>query len=193
MPQDEQDKENPDKYLVYSEIDDVYQITKDKSINQSEKSKETYVLNIEPNSKFLVNQNITKDWKLETKKDYPLQLVIDIVKAGKLPNQDERKQLPPLTNLYFNWFNFLFVKDELLYLQRPVKEGKTSPPRICVPHSMQRESVELAHAGHRGITETLDKLRVRAFSPGMNTLVTLIVTNCVPCIQKKVYLDTVGP
>ena len=131
MPQDEQDKENPDKYLVYSEIDDVYQITKDKSINQSEESKEPYVLNVEPNSKFLVNQNITKDWKLETKKDYPLQLVIDIVKDGKLPNQDDRKQLPPLTNLYLNWFNFLFVKDELL--QRPVKDGKTSPPRICVP------------------------------------------------------------
>ena len=49
MPQDEQDKEDPDKYLVYPEIDDVYQITKDKSINQSGKSKD--VLNIEPHSK----------------------------------------------------------------------------------------------------------------------------------------------
>ncbi len=114
MPQDEQDKENPDKYLVYSEIDDVYQITKDKSINQSGKSKELCVLNIEPHSKFSVNQIIKKDWKLETKKDYPLQLVIDIVKDGKLPNQDDRKQLPPITNLYLNWFNFLYVKDELL-------------------------------------------------------------------------------
>ena len=47
---------------------------------------------------------------------------------------------------------------------------------------MQRESVELAHAGHRGMTETLGKLRARAVFPGMNNLVTLIVTNCVPCI-----------
>ena len=47
MPQDEQDKENPDEYLVYPEIVDVYQITKDKSINQSGKSKELCVLNIE--------------------------------------------------------------------------------------------------------------------------------------------------
>ena len=45
MPQDEQDKEDPDKYLVYPEIDDVYQITKDKPINQSGKSKELCVLN----------------------------------------------------------------------------------------------------------------------------------------------------
>ena len=139
MPQDEQDKENPDKYLVYSEIDDVYQITQDKSINQSGKPKELCVLNIEPNSKFSVNPIMEKDWKLETKKDYPLQLVLDTVKAGKLPSQEERKQLPPLTNSYLNWFEFLYVKDELLYLQRPVKEGKTSPPRICVPRSMQRE------------------------------------------------------
>jgi len=100
MPQDEQDKEDPDKYLVYPEIDDVYQITKDKSINQSGKSKELCVLNIEPHSKFSVNQIIKKDWKLENKKDYPLQSVLDIVKAGKLPNQEDRKQLPPLTNSY---------------------------------------------------------------------------------------------
>ena len=87
------------------------------------------MFNIEPNSKFLVKQNLTKDWKLETKKDYPLQLVIETVKDGKLPNQDDRKQLPPITNLYLNCFNFLFVKDEPLYLQRPVMDGKTSPPQ----------------------------------------------------------------
>ena len=137
MPQDEPDKEDPDKYLVYSEIDDVYQITQDKSINQSKKPNEPCVLNIEPYSKFLVNPIMEKDWKLETKKDYPLQLVVDMVKEGKLPNPEERKQLPPLTNSYLNWFEFLYVKDELLYLQRPVKEGKTSPPRICVPFSIR--------------------------------------------------------
>jgi len=35
------------------------------------------------------------------------------------------------------------------------------------------------------MTETLDKLRARAFFLGMNYLVTLVVTNCVPCIQKN--------
>ena len=179
------------------------------------KDQRNCVLNIEPVSKFPVNQIMKKDWKLETKKDYPLKLVLDIVKAGKLPNQEERKQLPPLTNSYLNWFNFLCVKDELLYLQRPEKDGKLSSPMICVPRSMQRESVEHAHAGHLRMTKTLDKLRARAFFPGMNNLVTLIVTNCMPCIQKNnsipsaknkiqhhemlgypfqlVYLDTVGP
>ena len=136
MPQDEQDKEDPDKYLVYPEINDFYQISGDKSINHSERPKELCVLNMEPLSKFPVNKIMKKDWKLETKKDYPLQSVLDIVKAGKLPNQDERKQLPPLTNSYLNCFNFPYVKDELLYLKRPVKDGKLSPSRICVPRSM---------------------------------------------------------
>ena len=185
MAQDEQDNEDPDNYLVYPEIDTVYQISRDKSINHSEGPKELCVLNMEPLSKLPVSQIMKKDWKLETKKDYPFQLVLDIVKAGKLPNQDERKQLPPLPNSYLNWFNFLYVKYELLYLQRPVKDGKLSPPRICIPRSMQRELVEHAHAGHRGMTETLDKLRARAFFLGMNYLVTLVVTNCVPCIQKN--------
>ena len=80
---------------------------------------------------------------------------------------------------------------------------------------MQRELVKCAHTGHPGMTETLDKLRDRAFFPGMNNLVALIVNNCISCIQKnnsitsaknkvqhheilsypgqRVYLDTVGP
>ena len=80
---------------------------------------------------------------------------------------------------------------------------------------MQKELVELAHAGHRGITETREKLRTRAYFPGINDLTALIVNNCVQCIQKnnsissaknitqhhellgypfqRVYLDTVGP
>ena len=80
---------------------------------------------------------------------------------------------------------------------------------------MQKELVELAHAGHRGVTETLEKLRARAYFPGMDDLARLIVINCVQCIQKsnsipstknkvqhhetlgypfqRVYLDTVGP
>ena len=51
MPQDEQDKEDPDKYLIYPEIDNVYQITRDKSVNQSRRSNELCVLNIEPHAK----------------------------------------------------------------------------------------------------------------------------------------------
>jgi len=50
---------------------------------------------------------------------------------------------------------------------------------------MQRELVKCAHAGHHGMTETLDKLRDRAFFPGMNNLVALIVNNCISCIQKN--------
>ena len=215
MPQDEQDIEDPDKYLIYPEIDDVYLISKDQSINHTGHLRETCAVNTEPLSEFLVNKTINKNWTLETKKDYPLQLVLNLVKEGRMPTQDERKLLPTLTNSYLNWFNFLYVKDELLYIQRPNKNGKLGSPRICVPRSMQRELVKCAHAGHRGMTETLDKLRDRAFFPGMNNLVALIVNNCISCLQKnnsipsaknkiqhheilsypgqRVYLDTVGP
>ena len=100
-------------------------------------------------------------------------------------------------------------------MQKPANKEEPSPPRVCVPRSLQRESVEYAHACHPGITETLEKLQTRAYFPGMNDLTTLIVNNCVQCIQKsnmipsakkgpqhhellgypfqRVYLDTVGP
>jgi hypothetical protein len=208
MPQEEQDGENQDEYLVYPEIDDVYLIRK-QSINQ------TVELDGETFSEFHMTPVEKKNWELETKKDYPLQLVVKLVKEGKMPEQTERKHLPPSTNSYLNWFNFLYIKDDLLYIQKPISKNNPGPPRICVPRSMQKELVELAHAGHRGVTETLEKLRARAYFPGMDDLARLIVINCVQCIQKsnsipstknkvqhhetlgypfqRVYLDTVGP
>ena len=85
MPQDEQDNEDPDKYLIYPEIDDVYLVSKDQSINHTGNSVEICAVNTEPLSEFLVNNTINKNWTLETKKDYPLQLVLNLVREGRMP------------------------------------------------------------------------------------------------------------
>ena len=67
MPQDEQDIEDPDKYLIYPEIDDVYLVSKDQSINHTGNSVEICAVNTEPLSEFLVNKTINKNWTLERK------------------------------------------------------------------------------------------------------------------------------
>ena len=71
-----------------------------------------------------------------------------------MPDQAEWR-ITPLANSYLNWFNFLYIENELLYIQKPVDSGNSCPPpQVCVPRSMQKELVELAHAGHRGIIGT---------------------------------------
>ena len=197
MPQNDQDKENPDDYLVFPDIDDVY-----------------HVDNVWINAdQTCMTGDRLNTWIMETKKDYPLHLTIEYVKKGKMPDLDERKNLPPVTNLYLKWFPLLYIKDELLYINKPKGEVKT--PRVCVPRTLQKDLIKVAHQGHRGISETLEKIRTRAFFPNMNELVSLMINNCVSCLQKsnaipntkesiqhhellsypmqRVYLDTVGP
>jgi len=121
-------------------------------------------------------------WIMETKKDYPLHLTIEYVKKGKMPDLEERKNLPLVTNLYLKWFPSLYIKDELLYINKPKGEVKT--PRVCVPRTLQKDLIKVAHQGHRGISETLEKIRTKAFFPNMNELVSLMINNCVSCLQK---------
>ena len=181
MPQNDQDKENPDDYLVFPDIDDVYHVdTKiSQSINQS-------IDNVWINANQTYNTgDRVNTWIMETKKDYPLYLTLEYVKKGKMPDLEERKNLPPVTNLYLKWFPLLYIKDELLYINKPTREGEVKTPRVCVPRTLQKDLIKFAHQGHRGISETLEKIRSRAFFPNMNELVTLMINNCVPCLHKS--------
>jgi len=81
---------------------------------------------------------------------------------------------------------------------------------------LQKDLMKLAHQGHKKISETLErKIRLRAFFPNVNEMVSLIISNCVSYLQEsnanpstkesiqhhellshpmqRVYLDTVGP
>ena len=204
---DKEDQEHEDNYLIYPEIDDVYVINPE--INSQEGIKRY------PELREIVKHKNKEEWKLETCKDYPLQKVIDYVKKGEPPSWEERKNLPPGTNIYLKYFPYLYVQDEMLYIRRPKDSQELEVSRVCVPRGLQQGALELAHLGHRGITETKEKLCQRAFFPNMIERVKLLVNNCTSCIQKfnstpstqhvqahkellsypmqRVYLDTVGP
>ena len=109
------------------------------------------------------------------------------------------------------WLKYLYVEDGLLHLLKP----NSQEPRVVIPMGLQSKLIYEAHKGHTGIMETLNKLRLRGYFPGMSDQVTLIVSNCVQCLQKsnqvppskgkpthrellsypmqRVYIDTVGP
>ena len=151
--------ENQDDYLLYPDIDDIY------LVGSNESSTDPF------------NEMKLENWKLETKKDYPLSLIMGHIKSGKLPLPTERRQLPPSANLYLRWAKYLFVQDELVYIRKPVENGKLGPPRICVPRDQQTDLIHKAHKGHLGIEETLNKLRNRSYFPNMEEHVTQIINN----------------
>ena len=74
-----------------------------------------YAINSEINSKNepdlseIVRYRTKEEWKLETCKDYPLQKVVDYFKEGKPPSWEERKNLPPGTNVYLKYFPYPYV------------------------------------------------------------------------------------
>ena len=68
--------ENQDDYLLYPDIDDIY------LVGSNESSTDPF------------NEMKLENWKLETKKDYPLSLIMGYIKSGKLPLPTERRQLP---------------------------------------------------------------------------------------------------
>ena len=65
----------------------------------------------------------------------------------------------------------MYIEDGLLYLHKP----NSNEPQVAIPIGLQNKLIYEAHMGHPGITETLSKLRLRGYFPGMTDMVTLIV------------------
>ena len=125
FPEQPGDPDEPDSFLVYPEIEDVYSIESSKV-----------------------------EWTLEYKKDLPLAQVIEFVKNGATPSNEQRRSLPVRTNQMLRWFKYLYIEDGLLYIHKP--NSGTQEPRIVVPMGLQNKLIHEAHRGHIGITETLD-------------------------------------
>ena len=165
----------------------------------------------------VMSQISTEEWKLKTRTDYDLSIVISYVKEKKLPSKEERRRLPTMANQLLNRFPLLSVSEDLLWFTNPLIQGRLRPARIVVPSALQNRIVAAAHStgpAHAGISETYRKLQTRCYFPGMFNLTRIYVNSCVSCLQKinklgknqhvmheeilsypmqRVYLDTIGP
>ena len=83
-------------------------------------------------------ENSKVDWTLEYKKDLPLTQVIDYVRKGITPSNEERRGLPVRTNQMLRWLKYLYVEDGLLHLLKPDSTG---------PKGLERKLVDEAHRG----------------------------------------------
>ena len=69
------------------------------------------------------------------------------------------------------WFKYLYIEDGLLYIHKPSSNGG-SESRVVVTMGLQSKLIHEAHKGHTGINETLNKLQLRGYFPGMSDQVT---------------------
>ena len=122
--------------------------------------------------------------------DIAIQKIITYKESGNKPDLSDRSLGAELLDL-INVYHMLHVtKDNVLYYQAPPRNKRTMPKRVVVPRGpIRHELFDLCHSheisGHKGVTETLKKLRDRYWWPHMDTFVSIKVNNCVPCFQKE--------
>ena len=153
-----------------------------------------------------------------TKQDGVLSKILNFVKRGKKPDKEERKGLSKEGMCYVNLFECLSTENGVLYFQSPEVDGTSTPRRLCLPVSMQKEAFNACHklpeAGHMGAKNTYLKMKKRFYFPHLYAYISTHIANCIPCITKRsnkkkpqhkmhhetlsyfgqrVYADTVGP
>ena len=153
-----------------------------------------------------------------TKQDEILDKIIQYVKKKQKPDKEQRKDMGRDGMCYVNIFECLMEDKGLLYFQPPATDGKTTPKRLCLPVSLQKQAFNVCHqipeAGHMGAKSTYLSMKKRFYFPHLYAYISTHIANCIPCITKKsnkdkpqhqmhheklsyfgqrIYADTVGP
>ena len=138
----------------------------------------------------------TNDIAYGQKQDIVIQKIIDLKKSGQKPDIAVYKSMGSELLDFLNVYNMLHVdENDLLYYQAPSRNLKRMPKRVVVPKGyIKHELFNLCHnhalSGHKGITETLHKLKENYWWPHMDTFVSIKINNCVPCFQKENKADS---
>ena len=86
------------------------------------------------------------------------------------------------------------VRDELCIVDRIILRGhRIAVPRslcdkvvqIVLPQVLQSKAVQIAHEGHQGEVKTKSLLRTKVWFPGMDSLVSTMIKDCMPCQMVK--------
>ena len=100
-----------------------------------------------------------------------------------------------LTSLNQTEFNdtmvqYLRIFDRLVVINQLVcyVNEQDQKVRVCVPSRLIAELLHVAHAGHSGITETYNRLKVRFYWPYMKVHVEQFISSCQICAGKTNFL-----
>ena len=133
----------------------------------------------------LTKQNLVK----EQEEDPVLKQVRKWLKQGKLPMKNELKGGEENLKIYYQRFESLILKDNIVYRAHKVNETDTEQRyQICVPDTLQKAVYGWSHShitsGHFGTKATLLRCQQRFYYPGMKADLENRVRACPDCLAK---------
>ena len=73
------------------------------------------------------------------------------------------------------------VRGELTIVQVLLLKGT----RLVIPASMQRQTLNQIHEGHKGITKCRERAKISVWWPGLSAQIKELVENCTACSQHR--------
>lgn len=117
--------------------------------------------------------------RTETSNDRTLQVVIALTTTGQWDEIAMYKD-SELVN-YDALQSFRSVQDELTVSRSIEGDVLLRGTRLVIPQSLQRQTVDLAHEGHQGITKTKSLIRSKVWFPFIDKMVEETISKCIPC------------
>lgn len=123
-----------------------------------------------------INENTVR---AETRSDRTLQVVIELLKSGQWHEIAKYKDSESVN--YEALKSFRSVKDELTVSESANGDVLLRKTRLVIPQSLQKQSVDLAHEGHQGMSKTKLLVRSKVWFPFIDKMVEETVSKCIPC------------
>ena len=126
--------------------------------------------------------------KTAQRSDATLSVVIDWVINDNKPIN--ARALSPECRTYFNSFNRLSLKNDILYRSwEKVLSHERPTNLICLPYKLQNSVIKLCHdiplSGHVGKEKTRLRLQSRFYFPKLQQKVDLYIDSCALCWKRK--------
>ena len=126
----------------------------------------------------------------EQDKDPVVSVIKQKVKDGNLPKWEEVASHPVGLKYYWNRFQSLVIKDNVLYHLNESVDGKSRNYQIVLPKSLVENVLKELHdsptSGHLGISKTTERVKQRFFWFGMTTDVEKWCKSCDVCDATRI-------
>lgn len=136
----------------------------------------------------LENSNL-EEWSASQKKDQIISLFFQKKCEGKRPLWQEISSLESSAKIYYNIWDSLEIKDNVLFRKWISPNFKLEVFQIVVPQSKVCEILKEAHdspiGGHFGINKTLEKVRKRFYWASCKADVEIWCKSCEVCLARK--------
>ena len=123
------------------------------------------------------------DLKKAQEEDDTLSEVRRWVQTNQKPSREDVRAMPRDLQVYASLFETLAITEQGILIREAQRGEAFTDNRYCLPKSVQRNAVQLAHQ-HTGLNTTAEKVLRHYFFPGAYRVITEVVQGCPQCSVK---------